>query len=138
MSELTPIYTALKEYQAESGLRLHMPGHVGGKGITAPELQAMAGLDVTEVAGLDDLHMPRGVIAAAQKLMASACGAAESIFLVNGATSGIHALLLSGGAEKRVIIPRNAHRAFYGGLVLSGAMPVYLPCKLEPELGIAL
>lgn len=138
MPELTPIYTALKEYQAENGLRLHMPGHVGGKGITAPELQALAGLDVTEVAGLDDLHLPRGVIAAAQQLMASACGAAESIFLVNGATSGIHALLLSGAAQKQVIIPRNAHRAFYGGLVLSGAMPVYLPCELEPELGIAL
>ena len=29
MAELTPIYTALKKYQAENGLRLHMPGHAG-------------------------------------------------------------------------------------------------------------
>jgi len=135
---MTPIYTALKKYQAENGLRLHMPGHVGGSGISAPELQGLAGLDVTEVPGLDDLHMPRGVIAAAQEQMARACGAAASLFLVNGATSGIHALLMSGSQGERIMIPRNAHRAFYGGLVLSGARPVYLPCELEPDLGIAL
>ena len=36
------------------------------------------------------------------------------------------------------MIPRNAHRSFYGGMVLSGAMPVYISCELEPELGIAV
>jgi lysine decarboxylase len=122
----------------EKNLRLHVPGHIGGKGTLAPELEALAGLDITEVPGLDDLHMAQGIIEEARQLLARACGARDSLFLLNGATSGLHALFMSIGDGERVMIPRNAHRSFYGGMVLSGAMPVYIPCELEPELGIAL
>ena len=137
MLNRTPIYTALKKYISEDQLRLHMPGHIGGKGLLCPELEAAAGLDVTEIPGLDDLHMPQGIIEEAQTLLANACGAVKSFFLLNGATSGIHALLMSLG-NSRVMVPRNAHRSFYGGMVLSGAVPLYIPCEIEPELGIAL
>jgi len=122
----------------EKGLRLHMPGHIGGKGILPAELEAVAGLDLTEVSGLDDLHLAQGVIAAAQKMLSSACGAAASFFLLNGATSGIQALFMSFADNDRIMVPRNAHRSFYGGMVLSGVMPIYIPCVLQPELGIAL
>lgn len=138
MSGHTPIYTALKVYMQEQGLRLHMPGHIGGKGIMPPELENLQGLDVTEIEGLDDLHLPQGVIAASRKKLAQACGAAESFFLVNGATSGIHALFMNFADNDSVIIPRNAHRSFYGGMVLSGVKPVYAPCIVQPELGITL
>ena len=138
MSHHTPIYSALKTYMEEKGLRLHMPGHIGGKGLLPAELEAVAGLDVTEVTGLDDLHLAQGVIAAAQKMLAAACGAAESFFLLNGATSGVQALFMSFNNNDRIIVPRNAHRSFYGGMVLSGVMPVYIPCEMHPELGIAL
>ncbi|MFA7077624.1 MAG: aminotransferase class I/II-fold pyridoxal phosphate-dependent enzyme [Syntrophomonas sp.] len=137
MSGPTPIYTALKTLMEVKGLRLHMPGHIGGKSIASPELQALAGLDYTEIPGLDDLHLPQGIIAGAQDLLARACGARQSFFLLNGATSGIHALIMSCGENERIMIPRNAHRSFYGGMVLSGAVPIYIPCELEPELGIA-
>lgn len=138
MSNQTPVYNALKIYMEEKGLRLHMPGHIGGKGVLAAELEAVARIDLTEVAGLDDLHLAQGVIAAAQKMLASACGATESLFLLNGATSGIQALLMSLEDNERIMLPRNAHRSFYGGMVLSGVMPIYIPCELQPELGIAL
>jgi len=138
LSQQTPIYSALKRYIEEKGLRLHMPGHIGGKGLLAAELEAVAGLDVTEIAGLDDLHLAQGVIAAAQKMMSTACGAAESFFLLNGATSGVQALFMSFNNNDRIMVPRNAHRSFYGGMVLSGVMPVYIPCEMQPELGIAL
>jgi lysine decarboxylase len=134
----TPIYTAVKKYIDENNLRLHMPGHIGGRGMLAPELEAIASMDLTEVPGLDDLHLAQGVIADGQKMLAKATGAGESFFLLNGATSGVHALLMSVGEGERIMIPRNAHRSFYGGMVLSGAMPVYIPCEIEPELGIAL
>ncbi|PKM77480.1 MAG: decarboxylase [Firmicutes bacterium HGW-Firmicutes-15] len=134
----TPIYTALKKYMKENNLRLHVPGHIGGKGMPAPELEALACMDITEIPGLDDLHLAQGIIEEAQQLLARACGARESLFLLNGATSGVHALFMSIGDGERVMIPRNAHRSFYGGMVLSGAMPVYIPCEIEPELGIAL
>lgn len=133
----TPIYTAIKEYIGENNSRLHMPGHIGGASM-AEELQTVSRMDVTEVPGLDDLHLPRRAILEARRLMAEAYGATDSLFLVNGATSGIHALFLSLSPEAQVLIPRNMHRSFYGGMVLSGACPVYVPPTLEKYLGIAL
>lgn len=134
----TPIYTALQQYAGKDFLRLHMPGHVG-KGIKQHELCRLAVLDLTEIPGLDDLHLPTGVIKESQELLARAFGAVKSYFLVNGATSGIHTLFLALNQEgSKVLLPRNAHRSFYGGLVLSGATPVYIPVQVEAELGIAL
>ena len=138
MPEPTPIYTALQQYAGKNFLRLHMPGHAG-KGIKQQELCRLATLDLTEIPGLDDLHLPTGVIKESQELLARAFGAGKSYFLVNGATSGIHALFLALNKEgNKVLLPRNAHRSFYGGLVLSGAVPIYLPVQVESELGIAL
>lgn len=134
----TPIYSALQQYAIKDYLRLHMPGHIG-KGIKQEELRRLAALDLTEIPGLDDLHLPLGVIKESQELLARAFGAAKSYFLVNGATSGIHVLFLALNKEgEKVLLPRNAHRSFYGGLVLSGAVPVYLPVQVETDLGIAL
>lgn len=138
MDNTTPIYSALQKYSQENNLRLHMPGHAGGDGVNAGELKLAAGIDVTEVPGLDDLHLPQDVIKEASGLLAKAFGAAQALFLVNGATSGIHALFLS--LENRgetILVPRNAHRSFYGGLVLSGLKPVYIPCQIDTDSGIA-
>lgn len=139
MSNKAPLYNALVAYCGEELLRLHMPGHTGSIGFKTPEFKALAPLDVTEVPGLDDLHLPQGIIEEAQTLLSRAYGAEKSRFLVNGATSGIHALLM--GMERegaQVLIPRNAHRSFFGGLVLSGANPVYLPCLVDKHLGMGI
>lgn len=138
MSYRTPIYTSIRQHIANVGLRLHMPGHAGLMCKINPDLEVLARFDLTELPGLDDLHMPQGIIAQAQHLMAQACGAGESYFLVNGATSGIHALLMSGSTSEKIILPRNSHRAFWGGLVLSGSIPVWVPGEVEPDLGIVL
>lgn len=138
MQDLTPIYTALKDYAGGDFLRLHMPGHIG-KGILGQDLSGITLLDITEVPGMDDLHLPVGVIRKSQELLARAFAAKESFFLVNGATSGIHALFMALGSQgQEIMVPRNAHRSFYGGMVLSGAVPVYIPVENETELGIAL
>lgn len=138
MNNKTPIYSALCKYAEENNLRLHMPGHAGGRSMPV-ELQVLAQLDVTEIPGLDDLHLPQGVIEESRRLLAQAFSAEESFFLVNGASSGIHALIMSTAGEgERILLPRNAHRSFYGGLVLSGAVPVYMPCTIAPELGVVL
>ncbi len=138
MLERTPIYNALCSYSAENNLRLHMPGHIGGRAMP-DEWTALACLDLTEIPGLDDLHLSQGVIEASRRLLAEAAGAAESYFLVNGASSGIHAMIMSmAGDGDEILIPRNAHRSFYGGMILAGARPVYLPCEIHAELGIAL
>ncbi|HNX28891.1 MAG TPA: aminotransferase class I/II-fold pyridoxal phosphate-dependent enzyme [Syntrophomonadaceae bacterium] len=133
----TPVYTTIKAYIKENNSRFHMPGHIGGQGLVE-DLQAVASLDVTEVPGLDDLHLPRQAILEARILLASAYGAENSLFLVNGATSGIHALFLSLTPDANILVPRNAHRSFYGGMILSGVWPVYIPPQIEKNLGIAL
>jgi lysine decarboxylase len=138
MDNQTPIYSTLCRYKGEENLRLHMPGHAGGRGVNKA-LQSVAAIDVTEVGDMDDLHLPQGIIAESQRLLAQAVGAGESFYLVNGASSGIHALFMSMAAEgKPILLPRNSHRSFYGGMVLSGANPVYIPGRIDPELGLEL
>lgn len=95
--------------------------------------------DVTEIDGLDDLHAPEGAIAAAQRLAARAYGADETFFLVNGSTCGLHAVIMATcrpGDE--IIVSRDTHRAIAGGLVLSGARPVYVAPEVDELYQIPL
>lgn len=133
-----PIWNALKRYQGENNLRFHMPGHIGGRGM-ADTIKDLAQFDITELPGTDDIHLPKTCIKEACQLMADAFGAKESFFLVNGATSGIHALLLSlPGKQARLLLPRNAHRSFWGGMVMSGAWPEYLPVSYHFGTGLPM
>jgi lysine decarboxylase len=115
-----------------------MPGHIGGAGFIVKELKALAAIDITEVPGLDDLHLPLEVIDQGQLLLAQAFGAKRSCFLVNGATSGIQSLLLSLNPGDKILVSRNAHRSLFGGMVLSGVIPVYIPCQIDGETGVTL
>lgn len=133
-----PLYQALLDYRQEVDVLLHMPGHKGGKGFAGWELEAAGRLDFTEVPGLDDLHKPQGVIKEAQKLAAMAWGADETLFLINGASSGIHSLFLAAGEGTKVLVPRNAHRSFLGGMIISGVCPIYIDCVFDEELGVAV
>lgn len=135
----TPLYESLIAYLNQVDLRLHMPGHAGGPGLDSPFLKEAAALDVTEVPGIDDLHAARGALAQSQESAAVLYGARSSHYLVNGASSGIHALIMGLCREgETLVIPRNAHRSFWGGLIMSGAMPVYLPVQCEPHTGEAV
>ncbi|MGI5881129.1 MAG: aminotransferase class I/II-fold pyridoxal phosphate-dependent enzyme [Syntrophomonadaceae bacterium] len=133
-----PIYEALCDYQSKSPLRLHMPGHAGGPGFELEGFRLIGSYDVTEVPGLDDLHLPEEAIEEARGLLARAYGAQESLFLVNGASSGIHALFLTFNPDDGILVPRNAHRSFFSGMVLSGVRPIYIPVEYKPELEVAL
>lgn len=69
----------------------------------------------------------------AQMLSARLFGAAETFFLVNGVTGGMLALLaaiLRPG--DKVLLSRLSHKSILNGLVLSGALPVFLPVEKEP------
>ena len=56
----------------------------------------------------------------------------------NGTTEAIHAMLMSSlSPGDEIIVPRNMHRSVVGGLILSGARPVYLTPETDEELGIA-
>ncbi len=135
-----PLFAALIKHARQNPACLHIPGHGQGKGLPV-ELagqtgQALCALDLTELPGLDDLHNPGGPIAAAQALAAKLYGSDRSFFLVNGTTAGIHAMITALAPQKKVIVSRNAHRSVLGGLVLSGADPVYVFPEIIPDFEI--
>ncbi|MDD4587608.1 MAG: DegT/DnrJ/EryC1/StrS family aminotransferase [Heliobacteriaceae bacterium] len=132
-----PLWQALTAWRQEKVAGYHTPGHGQGRGLAGYRLDPA--IDVTEIPGLDDLHTPDGVIAAAQGAAARAFGARQTFFLVQGATVGLQALLLGGlSPGEPVVVPRHSHRAVFGGLVLSGAVPRYVPPVCEPETGLPL
>jgi len=124
-------------------LPMHMPGHkrnpYWGSAASVFAETGVYDLDFTEVPGLDDLHAPEGVIAEAQDLAADCFKAKDTFFLINGATVGIAAAIMTCCREgDKVLVPRNGHRCVYEGLVLSGAVPVYFQPAYHSELGLPL
>jgi arginine/lysine/ornithine decarboxylase len=72
-------------------------------------------------------------------LAADLYGADRTFFLVNGSTAGIQALLLAvTHPGEKVLLPRNIHRSVVGGLVLSGADPVYVIPPFADDYGLYL
>ncbi len=138
----TPLFDAVKKYIDDDVIPFHVPGHKQGRGIR--ELADYIGekalrMDVNGMEDLDFANNPTGVIMEAQKLMARAFGAENAYFLVNGTTSGVQAMILSACEPgSRVIIPRNAHKSTIGGIILSGAMPVYVQPEINQEMGITM
>jgi lysine decarboxylase len=128
-----PLVSKLIEYISNQPLPFHMPGHKGGR-LFPDELPRLPLMDLTEVPGLDNLQAPSGVIRQAQQLAAEAFGSDACFFLVNGSTSGIHIMMMASFLPgDKVLIPRNSHKSVWGGLVLSGANPVYIQPKYDKD-----
>lgn len=138
-----PISKAMEAYAGDGALAFHTPGHKQGLG-AHPLLKRLiteAGLrqEVSLMEELDDLHEPAGCIKEAQELAAELWGARESLFVINGTTGAIQAMLvgtLSPG--DKVLVPRNAHRSIMGGIILAGAVPIYIQPEIDTRLGIAM
>jgi len=137
----TPLFDALRHYVDEGTISFHVPGHKHGVGL--PEFTRFTGknvmnIDLTILPDLDSIYHPTGAIKEAQDLTADAYGAEHAFFLVNGTTSGIQAMLMSVCREgDEIIVPRNAHKSVIGGIILSGAKPVYIQPEIDDYFGIA-
>ncbi len=137
-----PLFEALRDYLGKDMAPFHTPGHKQGVGID-PEFLELLGrnvfaIDLTELPEVDNLHDPDGVIREAQELAAEAYGADHTFFLCNGSTSGNDTMILSVcDPGDKVIIPRNAHKSILGGIILSGAVPVYVQPSWDVDYGIA-
>ena len=83
------LFARLTEYGASQYYPFHMPGHKRNMPEEIGALQGIAGLDITEIEGFDDLHAPDGILKEAQEKAAVVFGAEETFFLVNGSTAGI-------------------------------------------------
>lgn len=121
----------------------YTPGHKRGQGISSLHRSVFGDdifrVDVPELPELDDLFAPDSVILAAQQLAAEAFGAEQTWFLVNGSTCGVEAAFLATcGPGDQVLVPRNAHQSLLSGLILSGAMPVWMAPVYDPDWRLAL
>lgn len=127
----TPLYTALWECIQKNYACLHVPAHRGGLFLPSYLKQEdFLKMDLTELAGLDNLHNPQGPIARAQELAARLYKSKSAFFLVNGSTVGVQALLAAVCRPgQKVIVARDSHRSVLSGLIFSGAVPVFV----QPE-----
>ncbi|MEH2462874.1 aminotransferase class I/II-fold pyridoxal phosphate-dependent enzyme [Nostoc sp.] len=137
-----PLLDALKANAARPHAPFYTPGHKQGEGISQPLAdlfgKAVFRADLTELADLDNLFAPQGVIQEAQQLAAEAFGALQTWFLVNGSTCGIEAAILATCCTgDKIILPRNVHSSAIAGLILSGAIPIFLNPEYDPVLDIA-
>ena len=138
----TPLFDAVKKHVENKTVAFYVPGHK--KGIGIPEWREYVGekvlqMDANGMENLDYAANPTGVINESQKLFAHVFGAEEAFFLVNGTTSGVQAMILSAcNPGDKIILPRNAHRSTIGGIILSGAVPVYVQPEINEQLGIAM
>lgn len=127
----TPLLTALQLAAREQHTAFYTPGHKKGQRVN-PKIEQMLGkqvfrADLPELPGLDNLFAPTNAIAKAQELAADCFGGSQTWFLVNGSTCGITAAILATcDSGDKIILPRNIHQSAIAGLILSGAMPIFI------------
>jgi len=139
-----PFLESLIEEKARQQISFHMPGHKMVLPPPAALLDYWGGdlqpADLVEINGMIDyLHSPRGALKEAQELAARAYGADHTFWLINGSTVGnVGAVMSVAGDGDVVIMARASHRSVYSGVVLSGAVPCYIPPDYHPRVGFPL
>lgn len=138
----TPLFDALMEYVNRETIPFHVPGHKKGVGMDK-EFKNFMGenpfkIDVTVFKLVDSLHHPTGPIKKAQELAADAYGADATFFSIHGTSGAIQAMVMSVVTDgDKIIVPRNVHKSITAGIILSGAIPVYMQPELDKKVGIA-
>ncbi len=114
-----------------------MPGHRSGQSWPSSVRNQLASLDTTELLATDDLHQPTGPAREAMQLAAACFGAGQTLFLTNGATGGILAMLAGlVGRGRKLILPRTCHLSITHAIALLDLQPVWLefpPTATKPE-----
>ncbi|WP_075617419.1 aminotransferase class I/II-fold pyridoxal phosphate-dependent enzyme [Paenisporosarcina indica] len=143
MSQLeTPLFDALLKHRNRHPIQFHIPGHKKGYGVD-PAFREFVGdnilsIDLINIAPLDDLHSPKGVIKKAQELAAEAFGADYTFFSVQGTSGAIMTMILSVvGPGDKILVPRNVHKSIMSAIIFAGAVPVFVHPEVDSELGIS-
>lgn len=137
-----PLFEALVNYANQDVTPFDVPGHKRGLDDSNPLRQALGEMtlkmDVNSMKELDLLSHPESVIKEAQELAAQAFNVDSAYFLVNGTTVGILAMILATcKSGDTLIVPRNCHKSVMNGIILSGAIPVFIQPEVDHHFGIA-
>ena len=113
----------LREYAASGPYPFHMPGH---------KRQSLGNgdpytIDITEIAGFDNLHHAEGILKGAQQRAADLYRARRAWYLINGSTCGLLAAISAAVPKhSKVLVARNCHKAVYHALYLRELYPEYI------------
>ncbi len=127
------------EYVDSGVIPFHTPGHKQGIGMDRAFREFVGdnicAIDLTPMPGIDDLLQPTESLLEAQQLAAEAYDADRSYFLINGSTSGNQCMMMTAlNPGEKIAVPRNSHKSMLGGLVMSGAQPVYMQPVVDEAL----
>ncbi|MEG1684064.1 MAG: amino acid decarboxylase, partial [Oscillospiraceae bacterium] len=140
----TPIADFVNAYLQSGVSRLHMPGHKGCGPLGCERL------DITEIAGADELYQAEGIIARSEHNAATLFGTAATFYSTEGSSQCIRAMLYlallhapSGGERPVIVAARNAHQSFVLAAALLDLEIVWLwaeeldvslcRCNVSPE-----
>lgn len=138
----TPIFDSLMKYVNNNTIPFHVPGHKKGIGIP-DDFKNFIGenafkIDVTVFKSVDSLHHPTSSIKEAEELIADAYNSDYSFLCINGTTIAIQAMIMSVVSEgDKILIPRNVHKSITAGIILSGAIPIYMEPDIDEFLSIS-
>ena len=137
-----PLLNALKKSAQKPHAAFYAPGHKQGQRCDRNIIDLLGQdvflADLPELPELDNLFAPEGVIKEAQTLASQTFGGDKTWFLVNGSTCGIIAAILATcGEGDQIILPRNIHQSAIAGLVLSGAIPIFIQPEYDRNEGLA-
>ena len=135
------IVNFIENFKKKKRVLFTTPSHGQGDFVNPASLKLLGHkfftCDYSEIEGFDNLSNPIGIIRTSQVEAARIYGAKSTFFLTNGSTSGIVASMfaLLNRCDK-VLIARNCHKSVYNGLVLTGAVPLWLMPQYNKEWGI--
>ncbi len=133
----TPIIDFVRRYCESEAVRAHMPGHKGAA-FLGPEA-----LDITEIAGADELYGAEGIIKASERNAAALFGAGKTLYSCEGSSLCIRAMLYLALLEAKragrrissetgrfcVLAGRNAHKTLMTAAALLDLDIDWLPAE---------
>jgi arginine decarboxylase len=125
-----PLLKAACHHTGKDFLPLHTPGHKGKWKLPHLDtIELLAGADIA-----DDIGNFPDALNASEEAAAEIYGTLRTFYLVNGSTAGVQAMFLSAAKPgEKVIAGRNLHVSAISALVMTGAVPVYVPLALDND-----
>lgn len=147
---LPRFWDALRQYvRRRAGTSWHTPGHNNGNAFERSAFlhgfhDAFSSMifrtDLSvSVESLGDLSDPEGhtPLSEAQRLASEIFGTAQSCFVTNGTSTSNKAMLMTLlRPGESVLLDRNCHKSVHHAVVMSGAVPRYLPAHYNARLGV--
>jgi arginine/lysine/ornithine decarboxylase len=137
-----PVLDAVADFRRRGDVVYGPPGHKQGRGVDPPVLDLLGerafSTDVLMLNGLDDRRLSKGILAAAEQLMADAVHAEHALFSTCGSSLSVKAVMLAmAGPGDRLVIARNSHKSVIAGLILSGIHPIWVRPRWDDALQVA-